>query len=301
MKRCLLAVMCLLGALGVVACSAPKPASVSATPAPAAGPTSSATAEPTRPPTARPTVTPTARSRAEVTKVLVFVEENHSLTQMKAAMPYTFELAQRFGYATDYTAIRHPSEPNYIAITGGQTYGITNDDDPSANPVPGTSVFGQALAAGRTAGLYADGMQSNCATRDGGDRYAVKHNPWAFYTAERDACGRFDVPVDHLADAIAGGTLPNVGMVIPNLCNDAHDCTLGTADRSLQAPSWGVPVHQVHPPITRNRAGAIRIIRKITPRMLIGIDNFSPTAFACAISSLSIAARIAADRARNWP
>jgi len=165
---------------------------------------------------------------------------------MKASMPYTFGLAQRFGYATDYSAIRHPSEPNYIAISGGQTYGITNDDDPSANPVPGTSVVGQGLAAGRTAGLYADGMQSNCATRDGGDRYAVKHNPWAFHTAERDACGRFDVPIDHLADAIAGGTLPNVGMVIPNLCHDAHDCTLGTADgwfegwmtTIMRGPDW---------------------------------------------------------------
>jgi hypothetical protein len=160
----------------------------------------------------------------------VFVEENHSLAQMKASMPYTFGLAQTYGYATDFAAIRHPSEPNYIAITGGQTYGITNDDDPSANPVPGTSVFGQALAAGKTAGLYADGMPSDCATSDGGDKYAVKHNPWAFYTAERDTCGRFDVPIGQLSAAIDGGTLPNVGMVIPNLCHDAHDCSLGTAD-----------------------------------------------------------------------
>ena len=242
MKRCLLAVVCLLAGLGLAGCSSAKPGPVNASPDAAAGSTST-TAGPTasRTPTGRPTGGP-----IEVTKVLVFVEENHSLAQMKASMPYTFGLAQRFGYATDYTAIRHPSEPNYIAISGGQTYGITNDDDPSANPVTGTSVFGQALAAGRTAGLYADGMQSNCATRDGGDRYAVKHNPWAFHTAERDACGRFDVPIDHLADAIAGGTLPNVGMVIPNLCHDAHDCTLGTADgwfegwmtTIMRGPDW---------------------------------------------------------------
>lgn len=149
-------------------------------------------------------------------------------------MPYTFSLAQTYGYATDFAAIRHPSEPNYLAITGGQTYGITNDDDPSENPVAGQSVFGQAIAAGRTAALYADGMPSNCATRDGGDHYAVKHNPWAFYTAERDDCARFDVPLDQLNGAIDGGTLPNVGMVIPNLCHDAHDCSLGTADSWFQ-------------------------------------------------------------------
>jgi acid phosphatase len=43
-----------------------------------------------------------------VTKVLVFIVENHSLSQMKSQMPYTFGLAQRFGYATNYTAIQHP-------------------------------------------------------------------------------------------------------------------------------------------------------------------------------------------------
>src|SRR4051794_38617798 len=52
---------------------------------------------------------------ASVSKLLVFVVENHSLTQMRSQMPYTASLAERFGYATDYVAIRHPSLPNYIA------------------------------------------------------------------------------------------------------------------------------------------------------------------------------------------
>jgi len=181
-----------------------------------------------------------------VTKVLVFMDENHSLSQMTAEMPYTFGLGRQFGYATTYKAIGHPSLPNYIAIAGGQTYGITNDDRPSANPVRGPSVFGQAIAARRTAALYADGMPENCATSDGGSHYAVKHNPWAYFTGERSACQRYDVPVGQLAVAITTGTLPNVGMVIPNLCNDAHDCPLGTADtwfkgwmtKLFDGPDW---------------------------------------------------------------
>ena len=40
-----------------------------------------------------------------VTKVLAFIVENHSLGQMKSQMPYTFGLAQRFGYATNYTIV----------------------------------------------------------------------------------------------------------------------------------------------------------------------------------------------------
>ena len=33
---------------------------------------------------------------------------------------------------------------------------------------------------------------------------------------------------------IAGGTLPTFGLLIPDLCNDAHDCSLSTADHWLQ-------------------------------------------------------------------
>jgi hypothetical protein len=165
-----------------------------------------------------------------VTKVLVFVEENHSLDEMKSQMPYTFSLAQQFGYATHYRAIGHPSLPNYIAIASGQTHGITNDDPPPANPVGGSSVFGQAARSGRSVAVYAEGMASNCAISDGGNQYAVKHNPWAYFSDERSACLKYDVPADRLAAAVTGAALPNVGMVIPNLCNDAHDCSLAIAD-----------------------------------------------------------------------
>jgi hypothetical protein len=179
------------------------------------------------------TVTPSlvrVPASATVTKLLVFVEENHSLAEMKTGMPYTFGLAQQFGYATQYTAIRHPSLPNYVAITGGQTYGIADDDSPAVHRVGGESVFGQAIASGKTAEVYADGMPANCATANGGTDYAVKHNPWAYYTTERAECQKHDVPTTQLASAITKGQLPNVGMVIPNLCNDAHNCPLSTAD-----------------------------------------------------------------------
>jgi len=177
---------------------------------------------------------------------LVFIVENHSLSQMKSQMPYTFGLAQRFGYATNYKAIQHPSLPNYVAIAGGQTYGITNDDNPSANPVRGTSVFGQAVASGKTAAVFADGMPQNCATNNGGSDYAVNHNPWAYFINERGDCQKYDVPVDQLDAAITGGVLPTVGMVVPNLCNDAHNCPLGSADtwfrgwmtKIFDGPDW---------------------------------------------------------------
>jgi acid phosphatase len=175
-----------------------------------------------------------------VTKLLVFVVENHSLEQMRTRMPYTFGLAQRYGYATDYLAIRHPSLPNYIAITSGDTHGITNDGPPAAHPLDGQSVFGQALRSGRTAAVYADGMTGSCAIVDGGDGYAVRHNPWAYYVSEQADCQAHDQPLTAMAAAVQAGQLPNAGMVVPNLCHDAHDCDLTVADDWIRSQLEGV-------------------------------------------------------------
>ena len=65
---------------------------------------------------------------------------------------------------------------------------------------------------------------------------ANRHNPWAYFIDERTLCKKFDRPISSLGPAITHGTLPNVGMVIPNLKNDAHDGSLGTADKWFK--SW---------------------------------------------------------------
>jgi phosphatidylinositol-3-phosphatase len=177
------------------------------------------------------------------TKVLTFVEENSSFTQMQDQMPYVDGLARQYAYATDFHAITHPSEPNYLAIAGGSTFGVTDDGPPSVNGAKvanASSVFDEAIARGLTAKLYAESMPSNCDTTPNG-LYAVKHNPWAYFAAGSANCGQFDVPSGTpssgaLATDIASNALPNVGMVIPNLCNDAHNggCSLAGADDWLK-------------------------------------------------------------------
>jgi acid phosphatase len=208
---------------------APSP---SRTPSPtssqAPSPTPSSTPSPSDPDTH------TSSPEPEVTKVLVFVLENHSLDAMRAQLPYTFSLAQRYGYATAYRGVAHPSLPNYLAMLGGSTFGVVDDHDPSAHPITGSSVFGQALAAGHTAGLYAEGMPAPCATENGGERYAVRHNPWAYFVDERASCERHDVPLSALPGDLAAGRLPDVGLVIPDTCNDAHDCDASVADAWLR-------------------------------------------------------------------
>jgi phosphatidylinositol-3-phosphatase len=181
-----------------------------------------------------------------VSKLLVFVVENHSLRQMRSGMPYTASLARRYGYAVDYRAIRHPSLPNYLAIASGSTHGVRDDASPASHRVRGRTVFGQALVRGKTAKVYAEGMPSRCAVANGGEGYAVRHNPWAYFVQERRACRRHDVPMRAFRGDVDRGRLPNAGMVIPNLCHDAHDCSLSGADawlrarlsRVWQGPDW---------------------------------------------------------------
>jgi acid phosphatase len=154
-------------------------------------------------------------------------------------MPRLAAAAARYGRATQSFGLTHPSLPNYLAIAGGSTFGVHDDGVPAAHPLSGPSVFGQVLAAGKVAKTYAEGMTSNCQVRSSG-RYAVKHNPWPYFTSpiERAGCRRYDVPSGTptngaLHDDIAAGTLPTFGLLIPDLCNDAHDCSLSTADKWL--------------------------------------------------------------------
>jgi acid phosphatase len=77
-------------------------------------------------------------------------------------------------------------------------------------------------------------MTSRCQLGSRG-RYAVKHNPWAYFVDSRDACRRHDLPVRRLAADTETGRLPNAGMVIPDLVHDAHDASLGTADAWLKS------------------------------------------------------------------
>jgi phosphatidylinositol-3-phosphatase len=218
----------LVGACGSSPAAPPK-ASQSRRPVPTASSTPSSRPHPSN-----------VSGPTSVQKVLTFVEENHSLNQMQAGMPYTYGLAEQYGYATKWTAITHPSLPNYLAMAGGSTFGVSDDDSPNAHPVHGANVFGQAISAGKSAKVYQESMPGNCSLTDSGS-YAVKHNPWAYFVDDRANCERFDVPAGDttsgaLHDDIVNGSLPNVAEVSPNLDNDAHDGTLLTADKWIQ--SW---------------------------------------------------------------
>lgn len=174
-------------------------------------------------------------------------EENHSYSQIigSSAAPYINSLANGCGLATNYTAVTHPSLPNYIAATSGSTWGIADDNPPSSHPLAVDSIFQQIGSAGS----YEESMPSNCDLTNSGS-YAVRHNPEGYYTNIRTACAANDVPMGStssgaLASALSSGSLPTFSFVTPNVCNDMHDCSVQTGDAWLQ--SW-IPKIIASPP-----------------------------------------------------
>jgi acid phosphatase len=208
------------------------------------------TARTTRPPAAQGSATRALRVARKPSKLLVIVLENHAPDAVGQQMPKLSEVGARYGEATQYYALTHPSLPNYLAMAGGTTFGVRDDKGPGQHALPGASVFGQAVPGRTTARTYAEGMTEPCErTNDG--RYAVRHNPWVYFPAERAACERDDVPAGTpgagaLHADLAAGRMPTFSLLVPDVCNDAHDCDLGTADswlaswlRAVQsAPEW---------------------------------------------------------------
>ncbi len=205
----------------------------------APSPKSTATATPSSTPSSTPTPPSTggpcagkAPPAGGYEHVIWILEENEAQATINASnMPYMTQLAASCGKTTNLTAVMHPSLPNYIAMTSGGTHGVTNDDAPSH----WTSVIGNAENIFHQLGTdwksLQDGMQSDCALTSGGTSYAVKHNPAAYYSDNRTACSTQDTPYD-------SSQTPDVSkaftFITPNLCNDAHDCSLQTADDWLK-------------------------------------------------------------------
>ena len=173
---------------------------------------------------------------------MVIMEENHSIGQVfPRHMPYLWSLARRFGRATSWSDIGHPSLPNYLAIFGGSRFNDPQDCFPGRRcSYPGPSVFGQAIARGGTARSYEESMPRSCDRSNSGN-YDVNHNPWVYFPSEASRCRAGDVPAGRpgagrLASDVRRGALPTVGLITPNLIHDGHDGTLAQADAWLR--SW---------------------------------------------------------------
>ena len=179
-----------------------------------------------------------ARAPARYEHVLWIFMENKPfgkvIGQPKEA-PYENALAQSCGLARNYHGIGHPSLPNYIGATSGNTWGISDDVDPGKHPLAAPTIYSQLDKAGLSWREYAEDKPAGCPQTNAG-LYAVRHDPVTYYTRARTECARRDVPIGQLAADLADNSLPSFAFVSPNLCNDTHNCSVATGDRWLS--SW---------------------------------------------------------------
>jgi hypothetical protein len=214
-----------------------------ATPAPSpTAPSPAAAAAPVNaPPSTLAAPPPPAPATAAVpafSHVFTIVMENHEYDAVigSAAAPYLNSLAASYGLATNYYAASHPSLPNYLALTAGSTFGIASDC--TTCYVSATNIADQVEGSGRSWKAYMEDMPTPCFTGASSGNYAMKHDPFMYYTDIRNnpaRCAAHVVPFTQFGADMNSGQVPNFVWITPNLCNDTHDCGVSTGDAWLRS------------------------------------------------------------------
>jgi hypothetical protein len=173
----------------------------------------------------------------DFTHVVLVVFENHeaaSIADSPAAQTF-HALAHRYASVTDYTAVAHPSLPNYLALVSGSTHGIASDCTDCV--VRAGNLADTLAAAGKTWKTYAEDLPRPGFTGASSGRYAKKHDPFLYFRDVAGSRARRDrvVPFPQLARDLAARRLPDFSLVIPNLCDDMHDCPVAIGDAWLKA------------------------------------------------------------------
>ncbi len=172
---------------------------------------------------------PPTGSVPQLSHVVVVIMENHSYREVLggSSAPYIKSLAASGATMTQSFATGHPSQPNYLQLFSGSTQGVTNDSCP--HTFDGANLGAELLAAGRTFVGYSESMPSDGFTGCWSGRYARKHNPWVDFS---NVPASSNLTFDRFPTTYS--SLPTVSFVVPNLCNDMHDCSIATGDAWLR-------------------------------------------------------------------
>jgi hypothetical protein len=157
--------------------------------------------------------------------VMVVVFENEDAENIVGGpdAPYLTSLARSGATFTNAHGETHPSQPNYLALFSGSTQGVNDDSCPQT--FSGPNLAAQLQAAGKTFVGYSEDLPEAGYTGCNAGDYARKHNPWVNFP---DLPASVNQPYSALpADFSA---LPTVSFVVPNLCNDMHDCGVAAGD-----------------------------------------------------------------------
>ena len=179
--------------------------------------------------------TPVPSGQPTFSHVVLLVEENHSYSEVIAnpSMPYFNGLASRYGLATQYFAVAHPSLPNYFALTTGLP---ETSDDNFSGTITDDNIVRELVKAGRTWRAYLESIPS--AGYLGGDfgPYLRHHNPFSYFSdVQQDSAQAANiVPFSQFSSDVANNALPQYSFVAPDVNDDAHDGSLADADAWLK-------------------------------------------------------------------
>lgn len=186
--------------------------------------------------------------------IFIVIMENHGYDEIIGSpdAPFINQLAARYGMATNYVSVAHPSLPNYLALTSGDTFGITTDCTDCFQQAPNL-VVDRIAPSGRTWRAY---MESMPAPGHLGDAYPYmqKHDPFVYYDDLRTDPAQLAnvVPFSQLAaDLATAATTPAFGWITPNMLNDMHDGTVAQGDAWLAGQ---IPVLLASPAWTQQRS-----------------------------------------------
>ncbi|OJJ04110.1 hypothetical protein ASPVEDRAFT_43565 [Aspergillus versicolor CBS 583.65] len=149
---------------------------------------------------------------------------------------------------TNLYALTHPSEPNYCAAAGGDTFGMDNDDFQRV-PANVSTVVDLLDTKYIAWGEYQEHMPypgfqgyeyPNQETE--AHDYVRKHNPLILYDSvtENNMRGRQIKNFTNFEDDLANEKLPQWAFFTPNMTNDAHDTSITFAANWLRG--WISPL-----------------------------------------------------------
>jgi acid phosphatase len=167
---------------------------------------------------------------------IVFEGREYDAVINNRDMPYFNLLAGSYTLLTQYHAVADNSLPNYLALMGGDDFGITSDCVDSPCSIGATSLPDLIEASGRTWRTYQDDMPEPCFTEDA-PRYFRRHNPFIFFDpirADEERCKQRVVPLTYLEGDLAVNVLPNFIFISPDVCYSSQECTLDLVDGWLK-------------------------------------------------------------------
>jgi len=177
-----------------------------------------------------------ARPVPHLDHIIVVIMENKDYATALTG-PYTQSLVAEASSLSGSYAIRHPSQPNYLALWAGSTLSVTNDNcPPFGSPYAAENLGHACEAAGLTWRAYSEDLPAagyaGCTANS--SLYTRKHDPWTNFNNLNHQNERpyTDLPTDIQAHA-----LPNLAFVIPNNCDNSHDggCNVLVGDNWLAA------------------------------------------------------------------